>query len=194
MVSELKNLVTIFLDRDGPRGHRGHGHPGPTAIKVTAALSSSSFVVTPDWSSFLPDGFSEISSNLAVDGAFLLMGYFAQTIGFEQGMSSKTTEQFLPKRRSSWTATATRVTTATKLSHRYKYILDRGGLRGYDGKLGHLSPVHPGSRRPRSHRGNHFCEFFSCCNQGGTLIQDMRNLSGSSWWRNSELGALSHSE
>ena len=76
-------------------------------------------------------------------------------------------------------------------------LLDSTALPSNKGKGGRTkgdkdnkSGVHLGSRRPRSHRNNHFCEFFSSCNQSGTLIQDMRNLSGSSRWRNSELGAL----
>ena len=44
MVSELKNLVTIFLDRGGLRGHHGRlGHLRPN--KVTAATIFASFFV-----------------------------------------------------------------------------------------------------------------------------------------------------
>ena len=39
------------------------------------------------------------SYGAVIDGAFFLMDSLAQVQGLEQGMSSKTTEQFLPKRR-----------------------------------------------------------------------------------------------
>ena len=70
------------------------------------------------------------------------------------------------------------------------FLRHRGGqVRIHHGKLGHLKP-RASWTRPRSHRGNYFCEFSpSAVIRSGTLIQDTRNLSGSS--RVEELGARS---
>ena len=154
------------------------------------------------------------------------MGYFVQTIGFEPGMSSKTTEQFLPKRRGvvamvselkyghylpgfrrplrsprqqqqssrsrCWTATASRVSPqqSTLLSDQ-PTSWTVTAFEVTTANLCHLGPVHPGSGRPRSHRGNYFCDFLVAVIRVEQSLQDMRNVSGSSRWRNSKLGALS---
>ena len=100
----------------------------------------------------------------AIRRAFFLMAHHALVPGFEQGTSSETTEQFLPRAKScsdglraqissrrSRAKTALEVT-AAKTVITVTCTLVRDAQTGHRGNCFPGDRAHPGSRRPRVHR------------------------------------------